>query len=222
MKRPGDEDVYEDWDLPSDQEEYADDLDLDTCRKSKPKKEIIGYSDDEHDSDQPASKVKRVTEESGEESLDEDEDVYGEDATKVTPFNMKEEMEAGGWDAEGTYIQDKDPDADQDNWMQHLTKKDIQEAHNAHMKREAASVGVKTKSVPECYRLLSKHFEATPKARTVAELLSLKRVKRTDPSYPQSKAAIDEITEAASTIMDAEENYSVYEMTFLDCSSKLS
>eukprot|EP00112_Aurelia_sp_Birch-Aquarium-sp1_P005063 Seg1574.17 transcript_id=Seg1574.17/GoldUCD/mRNA.D3Y31 product="CD2 antigen cytoplasmic tail-binding protein 2" protein_id=Seg1574.17/GoldUCD/D3Y31 len=47
----------------------------------------------------------------------EDETIKSYGDIKITPFNLKEEMEEGHFDAEGNYIADKDNEAIQDQWL---------------------------------------------------------------------------------------------------------
>ena len=69
------------------------------------------------------------------EGILQDEDIEGqEDETirfdgdiRVTPFNLKEEMEEGHFDAEGNYIADKDTDEIQDGWLESVDWKRVKE-----------------------------------------------------------------------------------------------
>lgn len=59
-------------------------------------------------------------------------------APKLEAFNLREEMEDGQFDQDGTYIRRAgDPDAVHDSWLDGMGKKDIKKAAEAHQKREA-------------------------------------------------------------------------------------
>ena len=88
-------------------------------------------------------------EEDGEESAAQlsDEDVDGQEektidfsegGIRVTPFNLKEEMEEGHFDTEGHYIADKDADAVEDSWLETV---DWQEVHEKAAERELDNLG---------------------------------------------------------------------------------
>ncbi|XP_060579134.1 CD2 antigen cytoplasmic tail-binding protein 2 homolog isoform X4 [Ruditapes philippinarum] len=69
-----------------------------------------------------------------EEKLDEDDiegqeegDVGYDDGIKITPFNMREEMEEGHFDKDGMYIFDKDKDKIKDEWMDNIDWQTIKE-----------------------------------------------------------------------------------------------
>ncbi|KAK7208984.1 hypothetical protein V2G26_016162 [Clonostachys chloroleuca] len=86
-------------------------------------------SDDEEDADLAMQ----------EEGLDEEVGAGGlkKNAPKLEAFNLREEMEEGQFDQSGNYIRRAgDPDAEHDNWLQGLGKKDMKKAAEAHMKRE--------------------------------------------------------------------------------------
>ncbi|XP_074641708.1 CD2 antigen cytoplasmic tail-binding protein 2 homolog [Tubulanus polymorphus] len=50
----------------------------------------------------------------------EDDTIDYDEGTKITPFNMKEEMEEGHFDTEGTYIFKSNKDEIQDNWLDNI------------------------------------------------------------------------------------------------------
>ncbi|KAG0054042.1 hypothetical protein BGZ83_012031 [Gryganskiella cystojenkinii] len=66
------------------------------------------------------------------EDLDENE--YDSDGNpKIEAFNMKDELEDGGEiDASGNFIRKLDPDRFHDNWLEGLSRKEIQAAREAH------------------------------------------------------------------------------------------
>ncbi|RGB28932.1 hypothetical protein C1646_608986, partial [Rhizophagus diaphanus] len=66
-------------------------------------------------------------------------DAYDEESgeTIIEAFNMKAEMEEGRFDEAGNYIRNKkDPNAFHDNWLQGVSRKDIEKAKRAHEKQE--------------------------------------------------------------------------------------
>ncbi|KAG0341008.1 hypothetical protein BG004_006182 [Podila humilis] len=68
-------------------------------------------------------------------NLDE-EDYDSEGNLKIEAFNMKEELEEGGEiDASGNFIRKIDPDRFHDNWLEGLSRKEIQAAREAHERK---------------------------------------------------------------------------------------
>ena len=41
-----------------------------------------------------------------------------DDGIKITPFNLREELEDGYFDVDGNYFEKSDPNSFQDNWLQ--------------------------------------------------------------------------------------------------------
>ncbi|UNI20061.1 hypothetical protein JDV02_006187 [Purpureocillium takamizusanense] len=75
-----------------------------------------------------------------EEGLDQEVGAGGlkRNAPKVEAFNLREEMEEGRFDTEGNYVRKAgDPDAQHDNWLNGVSKKDMKKAAEAHERREA-------------------------------------------------------------------------------------
>ncbi|KAI8646429.1 hypothetical protein BD408DRAFT_473954 [Parasitella parasitica] len=57
--------------------------------------------------------------------------------SKISAFNMKQEMEEGSLDEKGNYIRNKvDPQAFHDKWMEGISRKDMNQAKAAHEQRE--------------------------------------------------------------------------------------
>jgi CD2 antigen cytoplasmic tail-binding protein 2 len=72
-----------------------------------------------------------------EEEEDDDIEDGQKKASKISAFNMKEEMEEGSVDDQGNYIRNKvDPQAFHDKWMEGISRKDIDKAKEAREKRE--------------------------------------------------------------------------------------
>ncbi|KAF2860927.1 hypothetical protein K470DRAFT_257474 [Piedraia hortae CBS 480.64] len=60
-------------------------------------------------------------------------------APRVEAFNLKQEEEEGRFDQDGNFIRRADPDAEQDQWLEGVNKKEIKRAREAHQKRENVS-----------------------------------------------------------------------------------
>ncbi|CAG8514943.1 12958_t:CDS:1 [Racocetra persica] len=66
-------------------------------------------------------------------------DMFDDDSGEpvIEAFNMKAELEEGKFDEAGNYIRNKkDPEAFHDNWLQGISRKDIEKARIAHEKQE--------------------------------------------------------------------------------------
>ncbi|KAI9593271.1 hypothetical protein BDF19DRAFT_415646 [Syncephalis fuscata] len=56
---------------------------------------------------------------------------------KIEAFNLRNELEEGKFDESGTYVQnDKDPQRFHDSWLEGVSEKEINKAHEAHARRE--------------------------------------------------------------------------------------
>ncbi|KAJ3101261.1 hypothetical protein HDU97_001558 [Phlyctochytrium planicorne] len=69
-----------------------------------------------------------------EDDLDEEEDEGG---VKIEQFNMDQELEEGGFDADFNYIRKKDEHQMHDNWLEGVTKNEMKKARAAHARQEA-------------------------------------------------------------------------------------
>ncbi|KAJ3218732.1 hypothetical protein HDU67_004252 [Dinochytrium kinnereticum] len=78
---------------------------------------------------------QKIYEEGAERDEDEDEDEEG--GVKMESFNMDQELEEGGFDADFNYIRKKDEHQMHDNWLQGVTKEDMKKARMAHSRLEA-------------------------------------------------------------------------------------
>ncbi|KAJ3043249.1 hypothetical protein HDV00_005569 [Rhizophlyctis rosea] len=140
--------------------EVDDNEDLETAKARRGAVNLAGYgseSDTEDEGDAPAKgddddmfgdsfteepkrkkgDVKFLTKEEIEgQEFDQDEE-YNETGVKITPFNMDEEMEEGNIDESGHYIRKKDEHQMHDNWLQGVSKSDIERAKNAHERQLA-------------------------------------------------------------------------------------
>ncbi|KAF0507717.1 CD2 antigen cytoplasmic tail-binding protein 2 [Gigaspora margarita] len=118
--------------------------------KEKTTENNLDDMDDMFAEDEPVSKQKEVydTDKKKIRYLDSDE-IVGQDYSSkdtfddesgepmIEAFNMKAELEEGKFDEAGNYIRNKkDPEAFHDNWLQGISRKDIEKARIAHEKQE--------------------------------------------------------------------------------------
>lgn len=130
-------------------ETLINDLDLDTIRSKSKSKGIknIDYSDDDEEVDDNGvadetlntnwdAEISSSSEsESGEEEQFVEAEVDDREI-QIEPFNLKTDREEGTFDSEGFFQKSHDTEADQDRWMNNLTRSDISEAKAAHEKIE--------------------------------------------------------------------------------------
>ncbi|KAI9203211.1 uncharacterized protein BJ171DRAFT_154882 [Polychytrium aggregatum] len=64
---------------------------------------------------------------------------FTEDGIRIVPLNMDDELEDGHFDEFGHYIEKKDEHLMHDNWLQGVSKTDIEKASQAHRRAEARS-----------------------------------------------------------------------------------
>lgn len=116
-----------------------DDDDLRPQRKgaSSKKAKQLALNDIEGQEDDPdaAEQFTAVRNVADDDDGDDDGVVAGSDndddgarkpkVIKIEPFNMRTEMEEGGFDEEGAYIENKDVDRHHDNWLHGVSAKDI-------------------------------------------------------------------------------------------------
>ncbi|OZJ03355.1 hypothetical protein BZG36_02998 [Bifiguratus adelaidae] len=82
----------------------------------------------------------RLEEIEGQEDLPNDSLQLDKEETKIEPFNMKQEMEEGSFDETGNYIRNKkDEQAFHDNWLQDISKEEIEAARIAQEKQDRAN-----------------------------------------------------------------------------------
>lgn len=89
-------------------------------------------SDEEYD-----EKVEKLDEEDIEGQEDCSVDI--DDGIKITPFNMKEEMEEGHFDKDGMYIFSKDKNEIRDEWMDNIDWQIIKEKSGKEMQQDDES-----------------------------------------------------------------------------------
>eukprot|EP00118_Oscarella_pearsei_P000120 m.4267 g.4267 ORF g.4267 m.4267 type:complete len:305 (+) comp10472_c0_seq1:38-952(+) len=95
-------------------------------KKGKPSrlKEKHSLDSDEEDEKKEGGRDQRMKEDDieGEEERTID---FTEGGVRVTPFNLKEEMEEGYFDADGHYIASKDEEGVEDSWMESVDWKQV-------------------------------------------------------------------------------------------------
>ncbi|KAJ3294127.1 hypothetical protein HK104_003906 [Borealophlyctis nickersoniae] len=64
-------------------------------------------------------------------------DEYDEGGVKIMAFNMDEELEEGNFDESGHFVRKKDVHQMHDNWLQGVSRTDIEKAKAAHERQEA-------------------------------------------------------------------------------------
>jgi CD2 antigen cytoplasmic tail-binding protein 2 len=93
------------------------------------------------DSSSSSSSASEAEEEAQEPEPDAEVGLGGmkKNAPKLDAFNMKSELEDGGFDDQGNYVRRAmDPDAQHDTWLDGVSKKDVKKAREAAEKREMA------------------------------------------------------------------------------------
>lgn len=188
-------DVYD-----SDDEEvgggvYSSDSDDEDGKKKKEEEEKVPTAADEDfdmfggepepSKDKGKGKVNPNQEIEGQEfnsydrESDEEDDIEDgqKKESKISAFNMNQEMEEGSLDEKGNYIRNKvDPQAFHDKWMEGISRKDMNQAKAAHEKRErdeALKEAERQSNIPQSqndvYRELVKYLKP---GQTVQEALT--------------------------------------------------
>jgi CD2 antigen cytoplasmic tail-binding protein 2 len=106
----------------------------DSAKRSRFKNKHSLDSDEEEDGDENAAQLSDEDVDGQEEKTID----FSEGGIRVTPFNLKEEMEEGHFDADGHYIADKDAGAVEDSWLETV---DWQEVHEKAAERELDDLG---------------------------------------------------------------------------------
>jgi len=88
---------------------------------------------DEEDNEEETTKYDVMTEDDVEGQ--EDQTVDYDDGEKITPFNMKEEMEEGHFDKQGNYFFKKDADI-KDAWLDNVDWKKIRQKENENKEKD--------------------------------------------------------------------------------------
>ncbi|PSN71134.1 hypothetical protein BS50DRAFT_570542 [Corynespora cassiicola Philippines] len=150
-------------------------------------------------------------------------------APKLDAFNMRQEQEEGRFDEAGNYVRKAyDPDAQQDAWLDGISKKDMKKAREAHEKleaerkeRERAADSIITSDVLSTMikhlkigetpmEALVRHGKVAPKKKAKTHNRHKKHqdmdIDEADvsqnPTAIKAQQAIDAITEAASRLTE--------------------
>eukprot|EP00794_Sanderia_malayensis_P014122 gene14122-15599_t len=102
-------------------EEASGDLGEPAQRRFKDKHSIDSDEEvDNGDNENRPTKMENVQNFLTEDDIEgqEDETIKSYDDIKITPFNLREEMEEGHFDSQGNYIANKDAEALQDEWLE--------------------------------------------------------------------------------------------------------
>ncbi|RKP22200.1 hypothetical protein ROZALSC1DRAFT_26441 [Rozella allomycis CSF55] len=195
-----------------------EDLDLDILggRGQRHGAVTNAYSDEEDD-DEEEKESKTVEEHKFsihreyEESKGVDE--YDENGTKIDAFNLDEEMEQGYFDDAGMYVEKKDQNKDKDNWLQGITREDIQKAKLAKEKREKKNKETEAPkiSIEELYKKL---FELVEPGQSIPKAMKAFKKKK-------QKEKLDLMTDICSQFID-KGIYSIYEETYESLEEKVN
>lgn len=190
---------------------------------------------------------KKHTLDSDEEDSDEyekeelrDSDIEGEeegeskiqDEVKITPFNMREELEEGHFDKEGHYHWNKSDDI-KDNWLDNIDwvriekdKKSVKEGES----KQGESGAIDTFNQVQLFKELLKYMN---KGESVAETLhrlgknrvkmsSVERLKLKKQGFVDECAEkITKFTELANEILTRTGNMDVYQLTYESINAKV-
>lgn len=103
----------------------------------KKKTEYLGLGDIEgQEFGDEESQDELLSEDNPEDEDDEERRKKAGMGFELSGFNMKEEMEEGKFDADGTFIRSHDPHAIHDRWMEGLNAKEIKKARRSKKLRE--------------------------------------------------------------------------------------
>nr|KAG5696882.1 hypothetical protein BaRGS_035292 [Batillaria attramentaria] len=111
-------------------QQFQDDNEAEESRLKKGKHSL---DSDEEDDDGDKYDVLKEDDIEGQEerTIDFDEDI------QITPFNMREEMEEGHFDSDGTFIFDKNKAAIKDNWIDNIDWVRVKESERVKFQEQA-------------------------------------------------------------------------------------
>ncbi|XP_017098862.2 CD2 antigen cytoplasmic tail-binding protein 2 homolog [Drosophila bipectinata] len=199
--------------------------------------------------------VKKHTLDSDEEDSDDyereylnDSDIEGgeegiakvEDDVKVTPFNMKEELEEGHFDKDGHYHWNKETEA-KDNWLDNIDWMKIENQKNAfdpakdnQDSNSSDDAIVPAENAFNLSKNLTKMLEFMKAGETVKMTLqrlgsqrpvltTLQRIKQKKAGVVDTKTQeISKLTELANEILSKTGNMDIYEETFEAIKAKIA
>lgn len=111
-------------------EQFKADNEAGECRLKKGKHSL---DSDEEDDDGDKYDVMKEDDIEGQE----DKTIEYDDDIPITPFNMREEMEEGHFDSDGTYIFDRTKAAIRDNWIDNIDWVRIKESERIKFQKQA-------------------------------------------------------------------------------------
>lgn len=144
------------FDVPEIEEEEQEDA---FGRRGFDKKFKHTLDSDEEDDEVEAEKYNVLEEDvEGEE----DKTIDYEGNTRITPFNMNEELEEGHFDKDGTYIFHKDKDAFQDSWLDNVNWVKINELAKKEQNKADDNTDEPSEEpvdIMQCYKNLLTHMQ---------------------------------------------------------------
>ncbi|XP_053688005.1 CD2 antigen cytoplasmic tail-binding protein 2 homolog [Sabethes cyaneus] len=222
----------------AEEDNYLDDLvrDQQSNRPSSSKHTLD--SDEEDSGDDDAQYVLNDNDIEGEE-----EGIARVDGeTKFTPFNMKEEMEEGHFDADGHYLWKKGAEI-RDNWLDNIDWVKLKNDPNYKDKKDAAVKGLgdsdsedddeklKTFDLSATYRSIFNMMEPTETIKKALQRIGKKTAKLTTAqrwkmrkagTIDESSEMVTKLTALANEILTREGNMDIYDETYEMIQKKLN
>ena len=166
----------------------------------------------------------------------EDSTITYDDGIKMTPFNLKEEMEEGYFDADGNYFVKDDPNAVEDNWLQDVDWNKVEELQEWNKQGAIQGADVEGEEKIDRLAIQKQILEILRPGETI--LKALKRlggnkgqtasekwkkpkkgsenkmeVEQSEPSADDKKLVVENLTGLADQLI-AEGDYSIYDETY--------
>lgn len=201
------------------------------------------YSELDEENYLDANKKKKHTLDSDEEDSDEyeredDDNIDGDgeegisnirDDVKITPFNMREELEEGHFDKEGQYHWDKSNNEIRDNWLDNI---DWVKVDESHVKKDEVPSSSTNNDLDEkrVYEHILSYMENNETvAQTIRRLGKSRKKLSTAERLKNKKLGIVDVegdkimklTEMVNDILTTTGNMDVYEMTFACIEKKI-
>lgn len=190
----------------------------------------LDYTDSEEEEE-----VRRKV--SGEEKSDgeafsgeeEGEDRQEEDGQRMTAFNMREEMEEGHFDTQGSFVWDKKQEEVRDHWADNVGSMKIAKRKKPIEQPEIEDAGLDPESLLDKYEKMLGYMKPQESvneairrlAGSQSGLSTLERLKLKKEGKLESKHDLDVLTELSNEILLRAGNTDVYEMSYSDIAKKL-
>ncbi|XP_058464225.1 CD2 antigen cytoplasmic tail-binding protein 2 homolog [Malaya genurostris] len=216
----------------AEEDNYLDDLVHDK-QSNRPSTSKHTLDSDEEDSGDDDTQYNVLTENDIEGEEDGIARVDGE--TKITPFNMKEEMEEGHFDADGHYLWKKGGEI-RDNWLDNIDWVKIKNDPNYKDKKVSLVKGlaesdseddsddkIKPFDASSTYRSILDMMEPKETIKKALQRIGKKTVKLTTAqrwkmkklgTLDESSEKITKLTELANEILTQEGNMDIYDETY--------